>query len=176
MFTLEKILFFFFSFLVIGSSLLIAYTRNLIYAGFLLFVTLISQAALYVFAGADFPAIAQIIIYVGGILILLLFGVMLSTKEFLRLPQTDLINLLPAGIICILMGAFLFSTVQDIDFSLLSSHRLEPIASPAREIGKMNLTYYLIAFEGCSFLLLIALIGAASIARQDKIEGNYPGR
>jgi NADH-quinone oxidoreductase subunit J len=170
MFSLEKSLFFFFAFLVIGSSLLIAYTRNLIYAGFLLFVTLISQAALYVFAGADFPAMAQIIIYIGGILVLLLFGVMLSTKEALRLPQTDLINLLPAGIICILMGAFLFSTVQDIDFSLLSSHPLQPATSPAQEIGKMNLTYYLIAFEAISFLLLIALVGAAYITRRDTIE------
>ncbi|MCS6906201.1 MAG: NADH-quinone oxidoreductase subunit J, partial [Bacteroidia bacterium] len=78
---LEKILFLGFIGLALGSALIIAFLRNIVYAGFLFFVTLVSIAALYVFAGADFPALAQIILYVGGILVLVLFGVMLSTKQ-----------------------------------------------------------------------------------------------
>ncbi|MCS6906114.1 MAG: NADH-quinone oxidoreductase subunit J, partial [Bacteroidia bacterium] len=85
----------------------------------------------------------------------------------LELPQTEIIYVLPASILCILLGGFLFSVVQGIDFSQLSSSPSKRISnlSSAQELGILNLTQYLVVFEGISFFLLIALIGAAYIAR-----------
>ena len=62
----EQILFYFFGVLVLGSALLVVSMQNLVRSIFLFFVTLFSLAALYVFALADFVALTQVVIYVGG--------------------------------------------------------------------------------------------------------------
>ena len=67
-----------FAAITVAGGLLLALARNLIHAAFLLFVVLFGVAGLYVFAHAEFLAVAQVIVYVGGILILLIFGVMLT--------------------------------------------------------------------------------------------------
>ena len=69
-----------FSALAIGAALTILFTRNVMYAALCLFIALLGVAALYVLAGADFLAITQLLIYVGGVLVLLIFGVMLTHR------------------------------------------------------------------------------------------------
>ena len=78
--TLHQLLFYFFAGLVVASALVVLFTRNILNAAFSLIFTFLGIAAIYVLAGADFIAITQIIVYVGGILVLMVFGVMLSTK------------------------------------------------------------------------------------------------
>src|SRR6201996_4994972 len=81
--TLARILFYFMSFIVVGSALFVASTKNLVRSVFIFFVTLFALAGLYVLALADFVAITQIVVYVGGILVLILFAFMLSGRETL---------------------------------------------------------------------------------------------
>src|SRR6201996_6719159 len=81
--TLARILFYFMSFIVVGSALFVASTKNLVRSVFIFFVTLFALAGLYVLCLADFVAITQIVIYVGGILVLILFAFMLSGRETL---------------------------------------------------------------------------------------------
>src|SRR5262245_30819984 len=66
--------------LVIVSALGVALSRNILYSGFALMGTLVGVAGLYLFIGADFLGIAQMLIYVGGILVLILFAVLLTNK------------------------------------------------------------------------------------------------
>src|SRR5690606_11919360 len=64
----------------VGSAVVVAFSRNIIYSAFSLLGTFAGVAGLYVFLGADFVAAAQLLIYVGGILILILFAVMLTHR------------------------------------------------------------------------------------------------
>ena len=66
--------------MTIGSALVVAVSRNIIYSAFSLLGTFMGVAGIYVFLGADFVAAVQVLIYVGGILVLILFAVMLTHR------------------------------------------------------------------------------------------------
>src|SRR6201991_3288560 len=105
--TLVRIMFYVMSFIVLASAVFVASTKNLVRSIFMFFITLFALAGLYVLALADFVAITQVVIYVGGILVLILFAFMLSGKETLDILQqqkTKLINLskLPAIVLAVL--------------------------------------------------------------------------
>ena len=68
--------------LIVISASIVAFSNKIIYAAFALLFTLLGFAILYIYLSADFIAVSQILIYVGGILILILFGVMLTTKIY----------------------------------------------------------------------------------------------
>jgi NADH-quinone oxidoreductase subunit J len=75
--TLAQALFYLMSFIALASAIFVAATKNLVRSIFMFFITLFALAGLYVLALADFVAITQIVIYVGGILVLILFAFML---------------------------------------------------------------------------------------------------
>jgi NADH-quinone oxidoreductase subunit J len=75
-----KIIFYAVALLTIGSAVVVAFSRNIIYSAFALLGTFAGVAGLYVFLGADFVAAVQLLIYVGGILIVILFAVMLTHR------------------------------------------------------------------------------------------------
>ncbi len=79
--TMVQALFYLMGFIALASALFVAATKNLVRSIFMFFVTLLALAGLYVLALADFVAITQIVIYVGGILVLILFAFMLSGKR-----------------------------------------------------------------------------------------------
>jgi NADH:ubiquinone oxidoreductase subunit 6 (subunit J) len=81
--SLAQVLFYVMSFIALGSAVFVAATKNLVRSIFMFFITLFALAGLYVLALADFVAITQIVIYVGGILVLILFAFMLSGRETL---------------------------------------------------------------------------------------------
>src|SRR4051812_43481392 len=88
--SIEQVVFFVLGFVVLASALTVAASRNLVRSIFMFFVTLFALAGLYVFALADFVAITQVVIYVGGVLVLMLFAFMLTNKEVLNnLQKSD---------------------------------------------------------------------------------------
>src|SRR5437667_9672280 len=84
----------------VGSAAVVVLARSLIYSAFALLFTFFGVAGLYVLLGADFLAATQLLIYVGGILVLLLFGVMLTHKLYDLNLKTEVTQFLPAAIIC----------------------------------------------------------------------------
>src|SRR6478735_8615817 len=78
--TLYHIAFALFALTAVLSAGFILFTKNILYAAFGLLATLLSVAGLYVFAAAEFLAVTQVVIYVGGILVLILFGVFMTTR------------------------------------------------------------------------------------------------
>jgi NADH-quinone oxidoreductase subunit J len=134
-----------------------------VHAAFALFFTLISMAGFYVLLGADFLAITQIVIYVGGILILLLFGVLLThrTIETLRLETRK--TYLWGGLAGILFYCVLLFLIFATHWKTAAETAMTPTTAP---IGNMILNRYLLPFEFSSITLLIALIGAAYLVRR----------
>lgn len=166
-----EIVFFLFVLITLTAGFAIALTRNLMYAALGLFALLFGVAALFVFAEADFLAVSQLIVYVGGILILLIFGIMLTHRNLNEEPLTGITHpivgfLIPFGIAAILGGIFMQEDWEKITQSHAS---LSPSPlSNIQIIGKEILSTYLLPFEILSVVLLIALVGAAFIARNSE--------
>src|ERR1700712_1175628 len=105
-------LFYLMSFMALGSALFVAATKNLVRSIFMFFITLFALAGMYVLALADFVAITQIVIYVGGILVLILFAFMLSGKETLNTLQQQNNRIVSIGKLPALILAGLFFIVM----------------------------------------------------------------
>lgn len=157
------------------GGLLLAVTKNIIYAAFLLFVVLFGVAGLYVFYGAEFLAVSQIIVYVGGILVILLFGVMLTHKLRDLKPRTEIVNLIPGLLLAGGLFALFVVFVGEMEFAdSLAKEKLDlgnaavQVDTNAEKIGVATLTEYLLPFEIASVLLLVVLIGAAYLTRKAK--------
>ncbi len=146
------------------SAGIVAFSRNLIYAVFSLLATLVSVAGIYIYLNADFLAVTQIMLYVGGILVLLVFGVMLTHRiTSARISQSSFQQLL-GGLAVLLLIAVLLVPILSYSWPTGSG---TAFTSTVGGIGKRLFSDYLILFEVASVLLLGALIGAATLARKD---------
>ena len=162
---LYDIIFYLFALVTVVSAIVVVTAKNIIYSAFSLLFTLFGIAGLYVLLGADFVAIVQLMVYVGGILILLLFGVMLTNKVTTVEIKTGAIQVLPA------LAGVVVLAVALIMIMLNASWTINPGMIPqttTKGIGSLLVTDYVLIFELLGILLLIALIGAASIARKDE--------
>ena len=96
---LAQIVFYSFAVLTVGSAAVVVFSKSLIRSAFALLFTFFGVAALYAFLGADFLAAAQMVIYVGGILVLLLFGVMLTHKLYDLNLRSETFQFVPALVV-----------------------------------------------------------------------------
>ncbi len=162
----EGLAFGLFAFLTVGGGLVCVFERSVVRSAFALLATFSGTAGLFLLLGADFLAMAQILIYVGGILALLLFGVMLTPPDLgeRKLPRVI------AGLV--LVGA----AVAWIAFQIRSTvtwataEKLPPLQSNARQIGVGFLAadQYVVPFELAAVVLTVALVAAVYIARRKK--------
>ena len=161
---MKDIIFNVFILLTVIPCFWVALSSNIVHAAFSLLVTLFGVAGLYVLLGADFIGVVQVIVYIGGILVLIIFGVMMTQRGKLlplsvQLPGRFFGGLLTAIILVVLIMA--------------ARRSLWPVAASLGEpeptstaIGDMLLGKYLVAFEVVSVLLLVALVGAVLIVRR----------
>jgi NADH-quinone oxidoreductase subunit J len=158
---LQHIIFYFFVVLTVGSAVVVVFHPKIIYSAFALLFTFFGVAALYVFLSADFLAASQVLIYVGGILTLIIFGVFLTARlTSLDIPQQThqrFIAIIPIILIAVGLRWVILSTQWKTGG--------EPFGPTTQELGKLLLTKYLVPFEAASILLLGALIGAMRLAR-----------
>lgn len=122
------------------------------------------MVGLYVFLGADFVAAVQLLIYVGGILVLILFAVMLTH----RITDVEITNRavgrIPALIIIGVLVYFLIDTIGQTPWAKAKEILYQPTTA---KIGDLFLEQYLLPFELASLVLLAALIGAVSLSRKE---------
>ena len=161
--TVYDIIFYLFAVVTLLSAFFVVTSRNIVHAAFYLLFTFFGVAGIYVMLGADFVAIVQLIVYVGGILILLLFGVMITNKITNVDIKTGTINTLPAAIGLGLFTGIIGSVILNTDWRIVNS---EMPQSTLSTLGQMLLNEYVLVFELLGILLLIALVGAASMARR----------
>jgi NADH-quinone oxidoreductase subunit J len=163
------ILFFIFSFLILCSAGLIIFIKNLIQAALLLIICLVCIAGIFILENADFLAIAQIMIYVGGVLVLVLFGIMLIGRNLTSPFPTSLNRSNTLGIIVtiIIFGA-LSVMIKTIDYDSLGNSTTDQIKSSTVEhIGVLIMTRNIVAFEIAGILLMVTLMGATLIANKN---------
>ncbi len=147
------------------SAAVMVFARNLIYCAVGLLFALANIAAIYVLLGADFLAATQLMIYVGGILALLLFGIMLSVKFTGVELRTGTLQMLPGLLVVAGLLGLLIRMILRTEWAMLEPGEFQPTTA---SIGRHFMTDYLIPFEVASVLLLVALIGAAYMARREK--------
>tara|TARA_Y100001970_G_C14159285_1_gene817517 strand:- start:32 stop:520 length:489 start_codon:yes stop_codon:yes gene_type:complete len=154
--------FWFVAALTIMSAAFVVLNNQLIYSAVALLFTLFGVAGLYVFLWADFIAGIQILVYVGGILVLVIFGIMLTNKiRSVRISHKS-IQQGVGGVVTFWFFIFLFIALSKAPWAVSSA--VEP-SGTVREIGILLLTDFLLPFEIISVLLLGALIGAAVLSR-----------
>jgi len=156
--------FYIISSLAVISALCVVTVRNIFRAALCLVLAFFALAGLYVLLEAEFIAAVQVLIYVGAITILMLFGIMLThrltDKGVRQTSEGRFISL----IVVLVLGALVLIVLRSTSFPVSR----EEIASPAiPSLGKLLLTQYLWPFEVVSILLLVALIGAIVIATKD---------
>ena len=158
---LSEIVFWCFVVLTVGSALMVVFHKKIIYSAFGLLFTFLGVAALYFFLAADFLAVSQLLIYVGAILVLIIFGVFMTAKiQSSDVPQQKhqrILAFVPAILGAIALGYMIFQTQWQIN--------ILPVEPTTKEIGRLLLTDYLVPFEAASVLLLAALIGAMRMVR-----------
>ncbi len=161
---MAEYLFLFMAALVIASAFWVVFSPNLIHSAVSLLFTLFGTAGLYVFLYADFIAATQIVIYVVGILVLIIFGVMLTSKidspSIASSSANQFIGGIGAFAIFVIQVAVIFNTPWNF-----GSEQYRDATVGA--IGKLLLTNYLLPFEIISILLLAALMGAALLSRRN---------
>jgi NADH-quinone oxidoreductase subunit J len=163
--TPEAVIFYVFAVITVASAGVVVLARSLIYSAFALLFTFFGVAGLYVLLGADFLAATQLLVYVGGILVLLLFGVMLTHKLYDLDLRSEVTQFLPGLIVAAGLFAILTVTAFQTRWMVGSGRVPSPTT---REIGQHFLSQYLLPFEAASILLLVALMGAAMIVRRHK--------
>lgn len=154
-----------FGLLTVASAFVVAFSPKLLHAGFALLFTFFGVAGLYVFLGADFLAATQVLVYIGGVLVLLLFGILLtnslSTAELSSRPARRG----QGAALGLLLLALLLTAVLRNDWPLLDG----PLpATTAAGLGRAFMTTWLLPFEAASILLLGALLGALHLARRSE--------
>jgi NADH-quinone oxidoreductase subunit J len=152
---------------LIGSlaGLLVVTSRNVVHAALWLVVALSSVAGVYLLLAAPFVAFVQVIIYVGAIVVLLLFGIMLTRAP---VGRRVLDNTLRARVGAFVVAAGFFIMLTVFLGGAFGDERIEnQAATPTAALGESLFRNYVLPFEAVSVLLLAALIGAIVLARRD---------
>ena len=161
---MAELVFWFVAAITIISAGFVVLNNQLIYSAVALLFTLFGVAGIYVFLWADFIAGIQILVYVGGILVLVIFGIMLTNKiKSVRISHKSMQQGV-GGVVALWLFIFLSFALSKAPWAI--SAAIEP-SGTVREIGILLLIDYLLPFEIISLLLLGALIGAAVLSRGD---------
>lgn len=160
------VLFYAFAALSVLSAWAIVLSRNIVRMSVYLLLTLGGVAGLYFMMNAEFLAAIQLIVYAGGTLILIIFGVMLTSKNpFMQLKVKGWEKFVGIGVSIIMILLMLFATAQTT-FVETPAEEMATNGPTVRDIGRALITEYLVPFEVAAVLLLVVMIGAAYMARR----------
>lgn len=167
---MSTLLFIIFAGMAIGCAIAMVSQSNPLYSAISLIGVFISLASIYVTLSAPFIAAVQVIVYAGAIMVLVIFVIMLLNVEHSEPRRKRLKFLVPMalGMAAILLAetAFILSSVQTKDNQFASSVSNVGLT---HSIGEGLFTRYLLPFEVTSILLLMAIVGAMSLARRTAI-------
>jgi len=146
------------------SALGVALSNSIVYSAFALMGTLLGVASVFVLLGADFLGLVQLLVYVGGILVLTLFAVMLTHRISDVNVSNRAVGRLPAAL---LVGSAFAWMVWAAGRAGWATKPLPAAAPTTYGVGKAFLTDYVLPFEIASIVLLVALIGAIVVSRKE---------
>jgi NADH-quinone oxidoreductase subunit J len=170
---MQSVLFIIFGGFAIGCAISMVVQRNPLYSAISLIGVFISLASLYVMLSAPFIAAVQVIVYAGAIMVLVIFVIMLLNVEEEEPRRRRLGYLVPLAValaaLLIAEAAFMLVSVQDSPTTPTTSASDVGLTS---SIGVGLFTKYLLPFEITSILLLMAIVGAISLARRMPLSAN----
>jgi len=160
---MAEAVFWFIVLLTLSSAVMVVHSQNLVYSAIALLFTFLGVAGLYIFLWADFLAAVQVLIYIGGILVLIIFGIMLTNRiTSVTISHTSVQRSL-GGVIVLVVFVLLGLVITRTPWLQQVSEAPE---STTATIGNLLMMDYLLPFEVASLLLLGALIGAAMLSRR----------
>lgn len=166
--SLGDLVFYLLAVVTILSAAGVACSSNIVYSAFSLLGTFMGVAGLYVLLAADFVAVVQVLIYVGGILVLMIFAVMLTHRiADVRISNRS-VGRLPAVILVACLGGVMAKAVLSTTWHAVAPGTPSPTTYG---IGNAFLGDYVLPFELASVVLLAALIGAVVLSRKELKEG-----
>jgi NADH-quinone oxidoreductase subunit J len=151
---------------VLGSALLVVTVQNLVHAALWLVVCLGAIAGEYLLLGAQLVAWVQILIYVGAIVVLLLFGLVLTRAPIGRTDELDVKRRLPALVVAVGAAGVLVTVLVDAYREVWFDPRGAIAQGGADANGAALFKYWVLPFEALSVLLLAALVGAIVLSRR----------
>ena len=167
----QHIFFYVIAAVMVGAALVVVTSRNVVRSALALIVVFAGVAAQFIILAAEFVAITQVLVYIGAITVLMLFGIMLTRSRIGR--DNDMTNdhwwvgVLTAVLLVGIMGYALINYFGDD--ALPVDRRVATVdGSNTSTVGDAIFSQYLIPFEVISVLLLAALVGAIVIARKDR--------
>jgi len=161
---MEALIFYLVAALTLGSALIVALSRNIVYSAFSLLGTFMGVAGLYALLAADFVAVIQILVYVGGILVLIVFAVMLTHRIDDVAVSNRSVGRLPAALIIGAVGIIMGVGVVAARWAQKAEVQVAPTTYG---IGDAFLGPYILPFELASVVLLVVLIGAVVVSRKE---------
>lgn len=165
--TVAQFIFYVIAALAVGGALGVVLVRNTVYAALFLILALLTVAGLYILLASEFLALVQILIYAGAITVLLLFALMLTRAG--DLPETMVGAQWPvAGVASLLLMGLLIAAVATSDWPGDADGMITRV--PFEQVGEALFRQWAVPFEIASIVLLIALIGAIVLARDEDAE------
>ncbi len=149
---------------MVFSAFRVVTTSNVVHAALWLVLVLAGVAAQFILLGSEFVAVTQVLVYIGAVVVLFLFGVMLTRASMGDDESVGREKRVMAAVV----GVLLFTVMAVALVDSFEDHRLV-IDQPQRvaEVSDSIFSQYIVAFEAVSVLLLAALIGAIVVARRD---------
>jgi NADH-quinone oxidoreductase subunit J len=152
-----------------AAALLVVTSRNVVHAALYLVVALLSVAGTFFVLGAEFLAWAQVLVYVGAVVVLILFGLMLTRAPIGPMAQHNENRRLAAGV-SIALFVFLVVTI----FMAFGGTRIDLQHTTAAMLGEVLYVPWAFPFMVLGFFLTVSLIGAIVLARREEGEGPLP--
>ena len=152
------------SVVMVVAALRMVTTRNVVHAALYLVIVLAGAAGIFILLGAEFVGVTQVLVYIGAIVVLFLFGIMLTRGALGEDEEATTEKRRMAALVGVLVLVVTGGAVLD-SFGDAAVNRSAP--SLTSEIGDTIFSQYIVPFEAVSVLLLAALIGAIVVARQD---------
>ena len=161
--TFSDVVFWVFAVITVLPALLILVSARIVHMAFWLLASLAGFAGLYLQMGAGFLGFAQVVVYIGGILILFLFGLMLTQKRDVPVREKWGMGLALPGVVTglMVMGGFIFVAVA----TPWQVHAPAAVEHNTPSIGVQLMSDYILPFEVVSVVLVAAMVGATYIAR-----------
>jgi NADH-quinone oxidoreductase subunit J len=170
---LDAIVFYALAAFILGFGVLVITARNTVHAVLFLVANLVCVAVLYLSLAAEFLAVIQVLVYVGGIVVLYLFVVMLVNLRGMPEAQIDprrqsrLGFLVAAALLAEITAIVVYSAARPAPVAAVAAAAAAAPLGNTEQVGLLLYTKYLIPFEVASMLLLVAMIGAIMLARKE---------
>jgi len=170
----QQVIFYFFAAILVTAAFMVITVRNPVRAALFLVLAFFSAACLWVMLEAEFLGIVRVLVYVGAVMVLFLFVVMMLDINLARLREGFGEYLPIGGIVAVLMVAEMVIVLNAADFGIATDIAPRaPDYSNTRELGRLIYTFYVYPFEIAALVLLVAIVAAISLTLRKRPNTRY---